>query len=423
LQLAIPPSAQSVLPGLAVALGIGLLIGVERERRKGQGVQRAAAGVRTFSLAALLGASAVLLGSPLIVAVLGAGIVALTMASYWRSRDSDPGLTTEVALILTFVLGALAPAHPQLAAGLGVLVALLLVSRSPLHDFVSHRLSDEEVRDAILLAAAALIVLPLLPDHAVDRYGVVNPQMIWRLTVLVLLINALGYIALRTLGPASGLALAGFFGGFVSSVATIAAMGSRARDQTSLRAAAVAGAALSSVATVVQLALVLAVANHQLLVRMIPPLLGAAAVSLAYGAAFAWRAARQAARDAPVTGRAFQPGRAIAVAVAITVTLFLAAVLADRYGALGATMGIAVAGFADAHSASASAASLAFTGILTPASAVLAIVLAVSANTLSKMVAALATGGWSYARALIPGLVLMLFALWGGAWVSTDWLF
>jgi uncharacterized membrane protein (DUF4010 family) len=409
---------EHALPGLVVALGIGLLIGLERERSKGEGAEHAAAGIRTFSLTAVLGACAALLGSPMLLSVLAIGVGALATASYLRARDKDPGLTTEVALILTFVIGVLAITQPQLSASLGVLVALLLVSRSPLHDFVSHRLSDQEVRDAILLAAAALIVLPILPDRAIDPYGVINPQVIWRLTVLVLVINALGYIALRTLGSARGLALAGFFSGFVSSVATIAAMGSRARNDQSLRPAAVAGAALSSVATAVQLTLVLTIANHAVLLRLVPALAGMAVVSVAYAALFAYRAALQTVTEESIAGRAFQPRRAIAFALMITVTLFVAAFLADRSGSVGASLGIALAGFADAHSASASAAGLALSGALSPQAAVLAIAFAVSTNTLSKAVAAFVTGGWAYGLALVPGLALMLVAMWMGVWFA-----
>jgi uncharacterized membrane protein (DUF4010 family) len=410
---------EGALSGLVVALGLGLLIGVERERRKGEGSMRAAAGVRTFSLVAILGACAALLGSPVLLGVLGAGISVLALAAYLRSAEQDPGLTTEVALILTFVLGALAIRQARLAAGLGVLVALLLVSRSRLHDFVSHRLSDSEVRDAILLAAAALIVLPILPNRAVDPYGVINPQVIWRLTVLVLLINALGYIAVRTLGAAAGLALSGFFSGFVSSIATIAAMGSRAREHESHRLASVAGAALSSVATVVQLALVLAVANYDVLLPLMPALAAMAIVSVLYAAVFAYRAIRQAVSGDAGAGRAFQPRRALAFALMITATLFVAAFLADRYGAVGASVGIAMAGFADAHSASASAASLARSGTLDQQAAILAIVFAVTTNTLSKAGVAFAVGGWKYARALVPGLALMLLAMWIGAWFGS----
>jgi uncharacterized membrane protein (DUF4010 family) len=409
----------SPVGGIVVALGVGMLIGVERERSKGTGPSRGAAGVRTFALVSLLGALAGTLGSLTLQAVLGGGIVLLAAVAYLRvSGGDDPGVTTEVALVVAYVLGVLALRSPKLAAGLGVLVALLLASRSWLHDLILRRLSDQEVLDGILLAAAALIVLPVLPDRAVDAYGVVNPQLIWRLTVLVLLLNAFGYLALRALGANSGLAVAGFFGGFVSSAATIGALGGRGRADSALLRPAIAGATLSSVATVVQLALVLAVANPALLLRLAPGLLLMGAVAGAYGGLYTVAAARGGTRSEPLPGRAFQPRYALVFAGTVTCILFVAAWLAERYGAGGATIGIALSGFADAHSASASAASLRATGTLAEPAAVLAVLLAVGANTATKAVIAWTTGGWPYARAIWPGLVLMQAAFAAGAWLT-----
>ena len=346
------------LGGFVVALGVGLLIGVDRERTKGSGPGRGAAGVRTFVLVALLGATAATLDSIALIVVFAAAATVLAAAAYVRTRGEDPGVTTEVALIVTYALGVLAIGNPPLAAGLGVLVALLLASRSPLHEFVRQRLSDREELDAILLAAAALIVLPLLPDHAVDPYGVVNPQVIWRLTVAVLLINAFGYVALRTLGANAGLAAAGFFGGFVSSAATIGTLGRRARAEPDLSRSAIAGAALSSVATVVQLSLVLAIANPALLARLAWGLGLMGAVAALYGLLFFYLAARGSQPMHNIAGRAFQPGYALAFATAVTALLLASAFLADHFGAQGATIGIALAGFGDAHSAAVSAARL-----------------------------------------------------------------
>jgi uncharacterized membrane protein (DUF4010 family) len=241
-----------------VALGVGLLVGVERERHKGEGPERGAAGVRTFAIAALLGAAAGHIANPALMAVGAAGVIVLAVAGYGVTRGEDPGITTGFALCLTYFVGILAMSQPELAGALGVLLALLLVSRSWLHDFVLRKLTGQETLDAILLAAAALIVMPLPPNRAVDAYGVVNPQLIWRLTVIVMLLNAFGYVAQRTLGAKRGLVLAGFLGGFVSSAATIASMGHRASEKPDWSRVAVAGAALSSVATVVQMALILA---------------------------------------------------------------------------------------------------------------------------------------------------------------------
>jgi uncharacterized membrane protein (DUF4010 family) len=406
---------EETLGGYAVALGIGLLIGVERERRPAPHV----AGVRTFALVALLGAVAVSLDSGPLLAVAAIGVAAYAAIAHFRDPAGDPGLTTEVALLLAFLLGALALREARLAAALGVLVALLLASRGWLHDFVRERLSDREVLDAILLAASALIVLPLLPNRPIDPYGVINPQIVGRLTVVVLSINAFGYVALRALGARAGLAVAGLLGGFVSSAATIGAMGARARSSSEMLWPAVAGAALSSVATVVQLAAVLAIANCALLVELGVGIIAMGLVAGAYGAAFTYAASRHTSlAEGPALGRAFQPRQALLFAVTVTALLFFAALLAERYGAAGALLGIAIGGFGDAHSASVSAASLASAGALQAGPAALAVLLAVSTNTLTKAVVALTTGGWAFARSVLPGLGLMLAALWAGVWLA-----
>jgi uncharacterized membrane protein YhiD involved in acid resistance len=118
-----------LLLNLAVALGIGLLIGAEQERRKGQGPARAPAGIRTFSVVALAGAISVMVGGALVLAITVAGVAALTAVAYFRSRDEDPGLTTEIALVLTALLGGLAMQQPALAAGIAVALAVLLAPR------------------------------------------------------------------------------------------------------------------------------------------------------------------------------------------------------------------------------------------------------------------------------------------------------
>ena len=347
-------------------------------------------------------------------------MVTLATVSYWRTRNDDPGLTTEAALLVTFALGVLALAHPKLAAALGVTVALLLASRSWLHQFIRQGLSDREMLDGLLLAAAALIVLPVLPDRAIDPFDVVNPHLIWRITVMVLLINAAGYVAMRSFNSGHGLSLAGFFGGFVSSTATIASMGAHAHSTPSLLRAAAAGAALSSVATALQLTLVLYLANPLLATALLPTLSAFAIVAVAYGLLLS-RYVHQVQGDHELPGRAFELKRAFGFALLVTVVMFVAALLSSRYGAAGASIGIALAGFADTHSAAASAASLAANGTLSDHTAVFAILLAVSANTLSKAVVALVLGGRMFGALVLPGLALMLIALWAAVALTIGW--
>ena len=407
-----PADIDPRLTGLAAALGIGLLIGIERERRKGEGPARAAAGLRTFTLASLLGALAMLLGGGATLAVLAAVVGALAIVSYRRSRDDDPGLTTEIALVLTFMLGALAMHDARLATGIGVLVAIALAARSQLHRFVVRVLSEQEVHDGLLLAAAALVILPLLPDRAVDPLGAINPRTLWKLAVLMMAINACGHIALRAAGPALGLSFAGFASGFVSSTATIAAMGAEARRNPALRAGAVSGAVLSSLATVVYLALLLAATSPAVLRAMAAPLLAAGVAAAAYGLLIALRSVRTHDGDTPPPGRPFNPRLALLFAATMGALLLLTAFLTDRYGTGGAGIAAALAGFADAHSASAAVAALQASGRIAAEQAVLPILAAFTTNACSKLIVAVTTGDRGFALQVVPGVLLSVGAAW-----------
>lgn len=400
--------------GLAVALGIGLLIGLERERRKRDSRVGLAGGLRTHAIVALAGALAMQFPGVWVVAGGALFVGALVVEAYWRARSADPGVTSEVTLFTTYLLGAYATVQPPLAAAIGVVVALTLVLREALHRFVSRTLTEREVLDFLSLAAAVLVVLPLLPDRPVDALGVVDLRKVGQLTVMVLAINALGHVALRWLGPGRGLPLAGFFGGFVSSAATVGAMGLRARAQPALLRVAAAAAMCSSIATAVQVLLVLAVANPRLLPGWVVP--AALMSGVALGAAWFYQrsgaATSTAAQTAPLDdSRAFQPMQALAFSATVTALTWVSAWLGQRFGSSGAMAGVAIGGFADAHSATASAGALAAQAVLTPDAALYAIWFALGANTVTKLAVAASTGGLRYAGLLAaPHL-----AMWAAA--------
>ena len=139
---------------LGAALGIGLLIGVERERRKGSGASRSPAGIRTFAVGSLAGAVSVIVGGVMMLAVTTAGVLALVAIAYWRGNTKDPGLTTELALAVTVMLGGLSMQNPVLAGGLAVALAILLAAKSQLHRFVSRVLTEAEMRDVVAVLRA-----------------------------------------------------------------------------------------------------------------------------------------------------------------------------------------------------------------------------------------------------------------------------
>lgn len=412
---------QQALIGFAVALAIGALVGIERERNKGQGPNREVAGLRTFTLVSLLGAMSLFLGSLLLFAVFGIVIGLFTAIGYLRNREHDPGLTTEIALIATYLLGGLAMQERQLAAALAVVITILLAARTRLHDWVKNVLTTQEAHDGLMLAAAALVVLPLIPSEPIDPWGIVSLRQLWTLVVLIMAINAVGYLALRILGAKIGLALAGLFSGFVSSTATIGAMGTRTRKHPELHAGAVAGAAASSVATIIQLAVLIGLVSFTVLRELILALLAAGIAALLYAAVFTWRSARRAPDGDPPAGRPFDPKTALLFVAVVGITLMISAALTYWLGERGLLLASAVSGFSDAHAPAISAATLANSDRASMEYAGLAVLVALTTNTISKSIVAFSLGTRQFAFELLPGLVLMIVSAWAG-WAARSWI-
>jgi uncharacterized membrane protein (DUF4010 family) len=402
--------------GPAVALGVGLLIGIERERRKGQGPQRAFAGVRTFAIVALAGSLAQLTESTLLVACGALLVAALGAVSYWRDRTSDPGVTTELALFVTYLIGVTAVPKPGLAAAAGVSVAILLAARNRLHKFSRDLLTTRELRDGLMLAGAALVVLPLLPDHGPTWAPALNAHRIWSLVVAIMLVQAAGHVALRVFGSGRGLVLSGLFSGFVSSTATIAALGGRAKQEPAMIRACVAGALLSNVATVLQLAMIALLVNISLMRGLAIPLLACGLTAVAF-AGLAVARNTDAGRDPPRDKSAFRIEHVLGFALLMTGVTAAVSLAAHTGWARAAEVGIALAGFADAHASASAAFSLAESneGRFDP---VLLMLTGLSTNTVSKCVVAAATGGRTYAIRLVPALLGIAGAGWLGWWLS-----
>jgi uncharacterized membrane protein (DUF4010 family) len=399
---------------VAVALGIGLLIGVERERRKDEG-PAPAPGVRTFALTAVLGAVCFRLGDTLLLAVVAGGMAVLTALSSWAGKDQGSGMTTDVSLLLTLVLGALAIIDPTLASGLGVIAALLLAARGRLHHFVRRVITDAELHDALVLAGAALVVMPLMPNRYIGPFGAINPRSLWTVVVLMLAISLGGHLALRLLGPRYGTVVTGLISGFVSSTVTVSVMGSRARKDPALMPGAAGGAVLSTVATMVVMAVVLGATSRATLAAMAIPLVAAGGVAALYAAWFVLRSLRQPAPPAAPDDTTFSFGSALALAATIGVALMGAAALNAWLGRTGLLAAAAAAGLGDAHAPAISVASLVAGGKMPFGAAVLPILIGMSANTLTKVVLAFVSGGPRFALQVVPGLLLAIGAAWAGA--------
>jgi uncharacterized membrane protein (DUF4010 family) len=246
---------------------------------------------------------------------------------------------------------------------------------------------------------------------------VVNPRLVWQLTVLIMLVDAAGYVAQRLVGARAGLPVSGLLGGFVSSTAVVATMGKRSQAEPRVMPSAVAGAALSQIATVIQLALVLAVSDAPLLALLAWPLLASGVVAAIYGALMLF-ASKDHAAPPPPSGRAFRLRTALLFGGAFTVVALTVAWLQNTFGATWALAGVVVGGFADAHSTAASVGSLSSQQQMTRELAVVAVGLVFTTNTVSKLAFARA-GGAGYFWRLAPGLLLLVSAFWAAWWLTS----
>ena len=305
--------------------------------------------------------------------------------------------------------------QPALAGGLAVALSVLLAVRDPLHRFVRAVLTEDELNDALIFASATLIVLPLVPDRPMGPYGALNPHSIWILVILILAISAGGYLAVRLVGARFGLPIAGLASGFISSTATIGAMGARASKATVVLAAAVAGAALSTVATIVQMAIVLAATSSTTLRIMSVPLACAGLTAVTYGSVFMVRALREKTEVEAQSGHAFSLWTALIFALTLSSILVASAALREWFGETGVILAVAVAGFVDTHAAAIAVASLVASGRMSPCDAIFPILAGLSTNTISKMFVAGTSGGRSFALRVIPGLIAVASASWAGA--------
>lgn len=402
----------TALMGFAVALGTGMLIGLERERSKAS--KGAPAGIRTFTLMSLAGAVAITAADGWGLAIAGAFVATLAALSFLRSPIPDPGLTSEVAMLVALLLGALSMSQPGFAAGLAVVVTVLLAQQSSLHSFARKHLSAGEMNDALILLAATLVVLPLLPTTPIGPSGAVNLRAIWLLAVLVMGIGTAGHIALRALGARYGLPLAGFISGFVSALATIASMGARAKEKPRLMRECLAAGVLANASTLVGVAILIGITDVRVLNAMAAPLTFALAAAGLYALVFAILGVRRGHDERQAAGRAFDLKGSLLFALSVSVILVIASLLQDRLGQAGLAMGVGMAGFVNSQSAAVSAAALSAAGRITPQAAVLPVMLAITASVITRAAVSYAAGGRRYALRVVPGLALVTAAFWTG---------
>jgi uncharacterized membrane protein (DUF4010 family) len=341
-------------------------------------------------------------------------VAALGVVAYTRSRSDDPGITTEVALLLTYIVGMLCTWSLPVAAGLAVGLTALLAGREPMHHFARHWLTPAEVRDGIVLCALVLIALPLVPDRPL--WGpVLNPHLMTRLLALLLAIQALAHLARRLMKTRNALMLSAVSAGFVSSTAAIATYGLEVREGRAKPGANAGAGLLTCVATMLQLLVVAAAVQPAWLALLWGPCLAGAVVAGLWGGWLVQRGASEAAaspevpgpqEDAPAEDRMFSLRGAALVAVLLTG--IQAAVHGARLwlGDAGLVAGTMLAALFELHSAMAAVMAQAAPDAA-PAPALLrATMLGLVVHGVAKSVTAWVSGGGRYALLLAPGLLV-----------------
>ena len=402
-------SFQELLMIMAAALGCGLLIGLERERSKQRENQHSFAGVRSFTICALLGALCFAFGH--IFGVMGALIVGGIGIFSLKNQLQDPGVTTELAFVMTYFIGALCIWNITLAASLSVVLTVILMMKHSIHGFAGKWITGAEFRDGLFLLALILIGLPLTPNTPLWG-SVLNPHIILKLLTIILVVQALAHIAKRLLSSKKALMLSSIASGFVSSTATIAHLGLQVRNGE-VDARSNAGAALMScISTLVLLFIVVGGVSLTWLKLLILPSLIAIAI-LALCAYWLLHKAEPVEETEPEDSPMFSLKEAVIIAV--TLTLIQAGVygLELLLGDAGLIAGTLLASLFEIHAA---AAAVVVQGEPTNSSLLYAMMLGLAAHAVSKSINAAISGGLKFALYFAPVQILHMLVLIAVLW-------
>jgi len=386
---------------LLVAGLVGGLIGVERERASHAAGERMFAGVRTFPLFAILGASLTVAEGEIGIATIAGfmAVAALAVVAYWRTSGSgEVGTTTESAALATYWIGAIAGTGALLLAGaIGITVAVLLVSKERLEAF-PRAMTREELRATLTLAVIAVVILPILPDRSYGPWKVWNPHNLWGVVVLVCGLSFAAFLAMRLWGARQGLYLSGILGGLVSSTAVTVSFAAHSRTMPDRGRQLAAASGLASMVMLARVAFLAAIVGPSVL-RYLGPFLGIMALAGAIVTAILMR--RRATDGPQETGvtNPFQLREAIRWALIYGAVLLVVEAARRELGSWGVVAASMLAGLVDMDAITLSLATMSGVG-LAPETAAGGIALATLSNTAAKAGYAAWRGDRAYGRAV-----------------------
>lgn len=409
-----------------LALVIGVLVGLQREYSYQKAKGELFAGARTLALIALVGCAAALIaditGLLWIFIAAFMAIGALIAISYFiTASEGRIGLTSEIATIMVFLIGALCYwGSLEIAAALGVATAVLLSLKVSLQRFVGS-MTEQDVLATLKFAVITAIVLPLLPNRTFGPapLDVLNPQNIWLMVVFISAISFIGYVLMKLVGSRRGVGLTGLLGGLVSSTAVTLSFTQQSRSHDSL---ARPFALAITVAWTMMFARVLieaAVLNVELLAVLWIPMGGAGVIGLAYCGYLLISAKNRSAESEEVDLKApFELGPALRFAVAYATILVISRAAHMFLGDTGVYVSAALSGIADVDAITLSLARMAGAGSVDVGTASKAIVLAAMVNTSVKGGIVFALGAVSLKKSILLALLLILTGGLGLAYLA-----
>jgi uncharacterized membrane protein (DUF4010 family) len=399
-----------IYPFLA-ALLIGALIGTERQRRLAEDKVRGVAGLRTFTLVALLGTLCAALASqygPSFALAAFASFTILVAVGYASSVSALGRIdfTAAVAAVVTFALGMLTFFEESilLAVALAILTTWILATRTISHRYV-EALSETDLLDTLKMGIIALVIYPLLPDTPLDPWGVLSPREIWLMVVLVSLIGYVGYVLIRILGTERGLTLTGFLGGLVSSTAVTTSMASEVKVNNAILYSAVFATAIACCTMFPRVLLVVLLVNRDLFLPLLLPLLSMALVGVAL-AYLLMRTSAPLSKEVAVKDP-FRIVPALKFGVFFAFVLLASNLATTYFGDAGAYAAAVIGGLADVDAVTLSMATLA-KSTLDTTTAVNSITLAAMTNTLVKLSIAYILGNIAFGNRIATIFVPMI---------------
>ncbi|HSD92667.1 MAG TPA: MgtC/SapB family protein [Methyloceanibacter sp.] len=406
----------NVALAFATAVLLGALVGIEREKRKAEEQEPGGiAGLRTFTLVALFGAAAGWLAqetsSPWVVPGGLLIVGAFVIAGYVVAARADPestGLTTEVAAVVVYLLGAMVTlGHAELAIGLGVVTAAVLAYKQPLHGFVD-KLGWDDVYAGLRLLIATFIALPLLPNEPIDPWGALNPYKLWLLVILISSLSLVGYVLTRALGQTRGAALTGLTGGLVSSTAVTLSFAKEARDKPKNTAAFACGILLAWAVMFARVIILVAAVNRGLLAQVLVPFTLMTLVVGSFALLLYFRDAKdgKAAQGSVSVENPFSLVAAAKFAALFAVVLLVVKIVQENFPPSGLYAVAALSGLVDVDAITLSMAEFAKSGEAYVA--VIAIVIGAVTNTLVKCGMAFAIAGPALGQKLLLATVATL---------------